>query len=516
MSETPKQIQGGELLVARGITRSFGKVRALRGVDFDLLPGEVHGLLGQNGAGKSTLIKILAGVDKPSGGTIEVSGKEVEFHNPIDSRAAGIAVVHQSLSLVPTLTVAENIFLGVEPLKARMLVDNRTINRKAHALLQHYNLPLNPAHTVSSLTFAYRQLLEIAKALAKDARILILDEPTSSLSKAEESILFAAIRDATSRGIGVIYVSHRLSEIMDLTDRVTVFRDGENVGSYVTANTDIPKLVEAIVGEKVERTMASVSSIRETDATTELVLSLQGLSNGILSDVNLSLRAGEVLGLVGSTGSGRTELLETLFGIRPALEGSIILNGSELRLKSPRDALAHGIKLVPEDRHKFGLVLDHDVEHNSSMPMLGIFKKLGVIFDGRRSRAAAEFIVSSLSVKTSSIFTKMGTLSGGNQQKVMIGKWLHDETVVLLLDEPTAGVDVGARADIYRIVHDLAAAGTAILVCSSDYDELLQLCTTFALVSDGKIRKIIERSIVSDEHDLHEILEASREENVHV
>ena len=516
MGETPKEIRGSELLKARGIVRSFGKVRALRGVDFELLPGEVHGLLGQNGAGKSTLIKILAGVDKPTGGTIEVNGNVVELNNPIDSRAAGIAVVHQALSLVPTLTVAENIFLGVEPLKARLLVDNRTINRKAQALLQRYNLPLNPADTVSSLTFAYRQLLEIAKALAKDARILILDEPTSSLSKAEESILFAAIREATSRGIGVVYVSHRLSEIMDLTDRVTVFRDGENVGSFVTENTDIPTLVEAIVGKKVERTMASVSSIRGDTATTQPVLSLQGLSNGILSGVNLSLRAGEVLGLVGSTGSGRTELLETLFGIRPVLEGSMVLNGSALTLKSPSDALARGIKLVPEDRHKFGLLLDHDVEHNSSMAMLGLFKKFGVLFDGRRSRAAAQLMVSSLSVKTSSIFTKIGTLSGGNQQKVMIGKWLHDETVVLLLDEPTAGVDVGARADIYRIVQDLAAAGSAILVSSSDYDELLQLCTTFALVSDGKIRKIIERSTVSDEHDLHEILEASREENVHV
>ena len=516
MGETPKEIQGIELLAVRDMVRSFGKVRALRGVDFELLPGEVHGLLGQNGAGKSTLIKILAGVDKPTSGTIVVSGKEVEFHNPIDSRAAGIAVVHQSLSLVPTLTVAENIFLGVEPLKARLLVDNRTINRKAKALLEQYNLPLNPAHTVSTLTFAYRQLLEIAKALAKDARMLILDEPTSSLSKAEESILFAAVRDATSRGIGVVYVSHRLSEIKDLTDRVTVFRDGENVGSFVTEDTDIPTLVEAIVGKKVERTMASVSSIRGTDATTESVFSMQGLSNGILSDVNLSIRAGEVLGLVGSTGSGRTELLETLFGIRPVLAGSITLNGRELRLKSPRAAMANGIKLVPEDRHKFGLVLDHDVEHNSSMTMLRVFKKLGLIFDGRRSRAAANFIVAALSVKTSSIFTKIGTLSGGNQQKVMIGKWLHDKTVVLLLDEPTAGVDVGARSDIYRIIQDLAAAGTAILVCSSDYDELLQLCTTFAFVSDGKVHKVIARSVVSDEHDLHEILEASREETVHV
>ncbi len=502
------------LLSLRDIDVRFGNVHALRGADFDLFPGEVHGLLGQNGAGKSTLIKVISGVYKPMSGGMSIDGVTQHFSSPRDSRDAGIAVVYQSLSLVPSLTVAQNLSLGVEPTFLG-LVNSRALNSRAREFLEQHNLPLRPEQLVSSLPFAYRQLCEIGKALIKDARILILDEPTSSLSKAEEPILFEAVREATRKGIGVIYVSHRLSEVIELTDRVTVFRDGENAGLFNTSEVTIPQLVGVIVGEKIAKSVSASgeSSRRRAVTVTDepAALELTNVSNDVVSNINLSIRRGEIVGLIGSIGSGRTELLESIFGVRKLKTGTITCNGQQVNIHRPQDAIDQGIKLVPEDRHEYGLVDDHDIESNMTMAMLPLLKTFGFLFNSPESKAFTTKIVNRLKVKTPSISTKINKLSGGNQQKVVIGKWLGSDTKVLLLDEPTAGVDVGARAEIYKIINTLADEGTAVLVCSSDYDELLQLCSRFAFISDGEISGTANRSQVKDEKDLHNILEQSRE-----
>jgi len=501
------------LLSLRDIAVSFGRVQALRGADFDLFPGEVHGLLGQNGAGKSTLIKVISGVYQPTSGEVSIDGVPQHFSSPRESRDAGISVVYQSLSLVPSLTVAQNLFLGIEP-RFLGLVNSRAVNARAKEFLERHNLPLRPDQLVSSLPFAYRQLCEIGKALIKDARILILDEPTSSLSKAEEPILFDAVREATRKGIGVIYVSHRLSEVLDLTDRVTVFRDGENAGQFTTSEVTIPQLVEVIVGEKIAKNVSTGSaSSRKPRAISQegpAALELTNISNDVVSNVNLSVRGGEIVGLIGSIGSGRTELLESIFGVRKLTSGTVTSHGNVLKISKPQDAIDHGIKLVPEDRHEYGLVDDHDIESNMTMAMLPLLKAFGFLFNSPESKAFTTKIVDQLKVKAPSIATKINKLSGGNQQKVVIGKWLGSDTKVLLLDEPTAGVDVGARAEIYKIINSLANEGTAVLVCSSDYDELLQLCSRFAFISDGVISAAADRSEVNDEKDLHQILELSR------
>lgn len=510
-----KNVSAQPLLNLKDIAMNFGSVKALREVDFDLLPGEVHGLLGQNGAGKSTLIKVISGVYQPSSGSYLIDGKLQNFLSPRDSRNAGIAVVYQSLSLVPSLTVAQNLFLGIEPTRLG-IVRSKEINAKALEFLESHKLPLRPEQTVSSLTFAYRQLCEIGKALISDARILILDEPTSSLSKAEEPILFEAVREATKKGIGVIYVSHRLSEVLELTDRVTVIRDGRNAGVFNTSEVTIPDLVNLIVGEKeTSGTSEEFSdfSKRNKQDKQPIVLEIEGLTNNAVSSISLSLRKGEVVGLVGSIGSGRTELLESIYGVRKINSGLIRCDGKNAHIRRPQDAIDLGIKLIPEDRHKFGLVVNHDIESNTAMSMLPMLRSFGFLFDSTRSKQYSSKTVERLNVKAPSISTKLDKLSGGNQQKIVIGKWLSSDTKVLLLDEPTAGVDVGARSDIYKIILDLADSGTAVLMASSDYDELLQICDRFLFINDGVVTASADRSQVKEEKDLHEILEASRRES---
>lgn len=498
-----------ELISMKGIQKQFGNMLALRGVDFDVLPGEVHGLLGQNGAGKTTLIKIMAGIEAPTAGEFRIDGEPVKLGGVADSKAYGISVVHQSLSLVPGLTVADNMFLGSEQTRSRFLLDRKAMNKEAERVLKHFGIPLRPTQIVGSLPFAYRQLLEIAKALAMQSKVLILDEPTTSLTKADEPILFNAVREMTAKGIGVVYVSHRLNEVMELTDRVTVFRDGRNAGAFQTAETTIPHLVEAIVGRAVDLD-SSLAAEHEIDPDGPVVLELRGVHARGVQGADLALRRGEIVGLVGTTGSGRTEVLETVFGVRPLAGGAIQHNGRKFAPRQPGDAIRRGIKLVPEDRHKWGLVLDHSIEHNIAMANLPGWTRWGAFFDEGASRARAEQLRDLLKVKAPSIEVRLDSLSGGNQQKVVIGKWLNGTTDVLLLDEPTAGVDVGARADIYRIILDLASKGTAVLVSSSDYSELMQLCTSFVFVTNGRTSGAVPRSGVSDEKQLHEMLEATR------
>jgi ribose transport system ATP-binding protein len=511
------------LIRVAGVTKRFGGVQALRGVDLEVLPGEVHALLGENGAGKSTLIKILSGVHTYDDGAIEIDGEKVAFDSPAQSRAAGVAVVYQDLSLVESLSVGANLMLGREPRTRLGFVKNRQLMATVSEFLRSRGIPLDPRTPVGALPFAYRQMTEICKALMGDVRVLILDEPTSALTGGEEQILFDAIRAVTDRGVGVIYVTHRLNEVFRISQRVTVFRDGANAGVFQT--TDMKQLVAAIVGSghaalhAREETAVGVSDEVPVTATTQTsaarsalsapVLRLSNVSNDRLHDVDLVVRGGEVHGLAGLIGSGRSEILQTIFGIRRIEAGAIEIDGQTRLRNTPAEAIQLGIALVPEDRHLEGLVLDHSIERNLTLPRLPHFSRWGWL----RSQAAvqqAKRSMKELSVKAPGASTAVKFLSGGNQQKVVFAKWNHPRPKLLLLDEPTVGVDVGAREEIYGVVHAAAQAGTGVLVVSSDLDELLRLCDRISIVADGCIVKTVERAELANAEALHHLIQLSR------
>ncbi len=466
------------LVRVAGVTKSFGGVRALRGVDLEVLPGEVHALLGENGAGKSTLIKILSGVQSYDTGLIEIDGRPVVYGTPAEARAAGISVVYQDLSLVGSLSVADNLMLGREPRTRFGFLRKRQLMAEAGAFLQRHGIPLDPRAKVDTLPFAYRQMTEICKALIGQVRLLILDEPTSALTGDEERILFEAIRQVTARGVGVIYVTHRLNEVFRIAQRVTVFRDGANAGLFATADTDMRQLVAAIVGpghalaqaerKAVEQAVEGDAPDRRSragpGARRDPVLTLSGVVNDRLRGVDLVVAAGEIHGLAGLVGSGRTEILQTIFGLRPVLAGDVTAGGTSLTGCTPAEAIARGIALVPEDRHLQGLVLDHSIERNLVLPQLPLFSNRGWLRQ-RASLEQARVSMSRLAVKAPGPSTAVKTLSGGNQQKVVFAKWSHPQPRVLLLDEPTVGVDVGAREEIYGLVRAAARTGRASWSC---------------------------------------------------
>jgi ribose transport system ATP-binding protein len=507
-----------------GVTKRFGGVQALRGVNLEVLPGEVHALLGENGAGKSTLIKILSGVHAYDEGSIEIAGERVAFGSPAQSRNAGVAVVYQDLSLVESLSVGANLMLGREPRTRLGFVKKRQLMAMVNDFLRDHGIPLDARTPVGSLPFAYRQMTEICKALMGDVRILILDEPTSALTGGEEQILFDAIRTVTRRGVGVIYVTHRLNEVFRISQRVTVFRDGMNVGMFPTAETDMKQLVAAIIGpghtalHARERTatpsagdLPAMARENATVAATP-VLALSKVSNDRLRDVDLIVRHNEIHGLAGLIGSGRTEILETIFGLRAADTGTIVIDGQALSRITPASAIKLGVALVPEDRHVQGLVLDHSIERNLTLPRLPQFSRWGWL----RSQAAvqqARASMKKLAVKAPGASTYVKFLSGGNQQKVVFAKWDSPRPKLLLLDEPTVGVDVGAREEIYGVVQDAARSGTGVLVVSSDLDELLRLCDRISIVVDGRILHTLDRAQLSSAEALHHLIQTSRSSN---
>jgi ribose transport system ATP-binding protein len=515
------------LIRVAGVTKRFGGVQALRGVDLEVFPGEVHALLGENGAGKSTLIKILSGVHAYDDGVIEIAGHSVAFDSPAQSRAAGVAVVYQDLSLVESLSVGANLMLGREPRTRLGFVKNRQLMATVGEFLRSHGIPLDPKTQVGALPFAYRQMTEICKALMGEVRVLILDEPTSALTGGEEQILFDAIRAVTARGVGVIYVTHRLNEVFRISQRVTVFRDGANAGTFETSKTDMKQLVAAIVGSghaalqarqqtavgdgMIAAEPASASPVHDqaADATAAPVLKLSNVSNDRLRHVDLLLRRGEIHGLAGLIGSGRTEILQTIFGLRTVDAGGIEIDGRARSRITPAEAIQLGVALVPEDRHLEGLVLDHSIERNLTLPRLPHFSRWGWL----RSQAAvqqAKRSMKELSVKAPGPSTAVKFLSGGNQQKVVFAKWNHPRPRVLLLDEPTVGVDVGAREEIYGVVNDAARAGTGVLVVSSDLDELLRLCDRISIVADGSIVNTVERDELANAEALHHLIQLSR------
>ncbi|MDP9646594.1 sugar ABC transporter ATP-binding protein [Paraburkholderia caledonica] len=513
------------LIRVAGVTKRFGGVQALRRVDLEVLPGEVHALLGENGAGKSTLIKILSGVHAYDEGVIEIAGEQVVFESPAQSREAGVAVVYQDLSLVESLSVGANLMLGREPRTRLGFVKNRQLMATVSAFLTSHGIPLDPRTPVGALPFAYRQMTEICKALMGDVRVLILDEPTSALSGGEEQILFDAIRTVTARGVGVIYVTHRLNEVFRIAQRVTVFRDGANAGMFPVAETDMKRLVAAIVGPKHAALQAKANAVEGTggpagtatslpasaaaSASTTPALNMSCVCNDRLQDVDLNVEQGEIHGLAGLIGSGRTEILETIFGLRAIGSGTIAIDGKACSQLKPAEAIRLGVALVPEDRHLEGLVLDHSIERNLTLPRLPQFSRWGWL----RSQAAvsqAKTAMQAFSVKAPGASTPVRLLSGGNQQKVVFAKWNHPRPRLLLLDEPTVGVDVGAREEIYDVIHQAARDGTGVLVVSSDLDELLRLCDRISIVADGRIVKTVARASLANAEALHHLLQLSR------
>ncbi|MGH9311246.1 MAG: sugar ABC transporter ATP-binding protein [Vicinamibacterales bacterium] len=477
-------------LEAAGIEKSFAGVRALKGVSFDVRPGEVHALVGENGAGKSTLIKIMTGAERPDAGVLTVGGHPVRHMDPATSRALGIAAIYQQPSLFPDLTVAENIALALEPRGAWRRIDWAARGHRARELLGRVGSTIDPARLVDTLSMPEQQIVEIAKAIGADARVVLMDEPTASLTEREVERLFRVVAALRGHGVGVIYISHRLEEVFTVADRITVLRDGRTVATRPVAEIDRSELIHLMVGREV----AAVFPKRAVTLG-EPALELRGLTSRAagVRDVSLTVRQGEIVGLAGLVGSGRTGLAETIFGLMPYDEGEIVVHGKTLRVGSPSDAIAAGIAYVPEDRRQHGVVLDMSVAANASLASLGAVSTRGLI-DRAAERARAREHVERLRIKTPSVLADVGTLSGGNQQKVALARWLSTRPSVIILDEPTQGVDVGSKAEIHGLMQMLAEEGLAILMISSELPEILGMSDRIAVMRGGAIRGVLTRA----------------------
>jgi rhamnose transport system ATP-binding protein len=483
----------GALLDLRDIRKSFGGVRALKGVSFELRPGEVHALVGENGAGKSTLIKIVSGALRPDAGELWIDGVRVDANDPLQARARGVAVIYQQPALFPDLSVAENIAAASEPPGLWRRVDWSARAARARELLARVGAAVDPDAPVSALSMPEQQLVEIAKALGADAKILILDEPTASLPEREARNLLRLVRDLRARGVGIVYISHRLEELRELADRVTVLRDGESVATKPMKDVALPELIRLMVGREI----AQVFPKREV-AKGDVLLELRGLSGPGARDVSLQVRRGEILGLAGLVGAGRSELARILFGLAPATSGEVLLDGRPLRIRRPSDAIAAGLAYVPEDRRRHGVILEMSVAANLSLALLRRMSK-GLFLDVPRERALADAYVERLGVKTAGIDIPVGTLSGGNQQKVALGRWLATEPKALILDEPTQGVDVGAKSEIHRLMGDLAERGMAIVMISSELPEVLGMSDRIAVMRGGGLAGTLARAEATQE-----------------
>ena len=473
------------VLSAHDITKTFPGVKALNGVSFDLCEGEIHALCGENGAGKSTLIKLLSGIH-PHGsyeGWFEVRGTEAKFSGIADSGRAGLAVIYQELALVEDMTVAENMFLGREPRRWGGFIDWPTMFREAKALLDRFKVELDPAAEVRTLGVGQKQLVEIVKALAKDSKILILDEPTAALAEHEVIILLDILRDLRARGIACIYISHKLDEVFAISDRITVLRDGASVFTKPASETNKSEVIKHMVGREIADLFP-----RRACTLGEVMLHVDGLSvDDRLHDIRFELRAGEVLGIGGLMGAGRTELLMHLFGVYgQRTRGSVRLAGKELQVLEPEQIVQEGLVLVSEDRRRYGLVLDHEVGFNLSLSSLAKVSRAGFINHERETRTNRAMF-DSLRIKATGLTAIAGKLSGGNQQKIVIGKALMTEPKVIMLDEPTRGIDVGAKLEIYELINRLTAEGKAVLLVSSELPELIGMSDRILMLNEGRI-----------------------------
>ncbi len=491
----------------RGIEKGFNGTPVLKGVDFTLARGEVHALAGGNGAGKSTLMKILQGVHRKDAGVIRIGGREVHFSSTADAEAAGVGMVFQEFSLVPTLSVARNIFLNHEPRRFRM-IDDKAMVRRAGEILQGMGVDLDPRAEVQTLPTGYWQLTEIAKALALDAKVLIMDEPTASLTKTESEALFELIGRLKAQGVGIVYVSHRMEEVYRICDRITVLRDGGVVLSDAVADLSPEQIVAAIVGREVDALEWVERPAATTDTTPLLEVRNLTAANGV-TDMSFTLHGGEILGLAGLMGSGRTELAKLIFGIDRPTSGEILLRGEPAGITNPRIAIAKGIALVPEDRRLQGLVLDHSVRENLLLPLLPGLNR-GPLVDDRRGDRLTARLIERLQIKLTSAKRPVRLLSGGNQQKVVIAKWLGRDPDVLILDEPTAGVDIGTKSEIIQRIRELADSGKAVIVISSELAELLAVSDRVLVLRNGTVTDDLHRRDIDDEESLQLAIQGVR------
>lgn len=519
MTLPPPGAARGLLCALRAVVKTYDAVRALGGVDFDVRAGEIHALVGENGAGKSTLLRVLGGATRPDAGTLQIDGRDVRFGAPFEAEAAGIAIVHQESRLVPGLTVAENIALGREPVlpgwRWPRLLDRRAARdtaQRALALLGETGI--DPATKVADLGVARRQLVEIARGLSRAARLCALDEPTAALTGPETAALFAALRRLRGGGIGIVFISHRLAEVFALADRVTVLRDGRVAHHGPAAALDRAALIRAMVGRDIAQEIPWNPRPRGPE-----VLRIEGLHAAGVHGVDLVLHAGEVLGLAGLVGAGRSELAHALFGAapragglrggRPRHGGRVLLDGREVAPDSPREAIDLGFALLTEDRNRLGLVASMNVRENMTLATLGAFTRGGVVRRAAERRAACAK-ADALALRPRDVEVPVTSLSGGNRQKVILARGLLSEARVLLFDEPTAGVDVGAKAEIYALIGRLAAQGAAVLVISSDLPELLGLCDRIAVMSAGRIAATLARGEATEDRVMELAIPAGR------
>ncbi|MFC2476054.1 MAG: sugar ABC transporter ATP-binding protein [Catonella sp.] len=486
---------GEIILTMKNISKSFSGVAALKNGELTLESGEVVALMGENGAGKSTLMKILTGIYEKDGGTITYMGKEVEFKGPAASEKAGIAIVHQELNMMNDLTVAQNLFIGKECMKG-MFIDDALMVEKAKALFDVLNIDINPAERIGALTVGKQQMVEIAKAISGDAKIIIFDEPTAALTDSEIEELFKVINDLKKKGTGIVYISHRMDEINIISDKVTVMRDGEFVGTLVTKDCDKNDIIKLMVGRTIFSEPKTASNVAE-DAP--IVLKCEHLSRGkAVRDVSFELKKGEILGFSGLMGAGRTEVARLIFGADKLDEGKIYISGKEVKINSPKDAVEAGIGYLSEDRKRFGLIVDKSVEENTVIASLNNFIK-GVFIDNAKTKNVSEKYVSELKTKTPSVSQLVKKLSGGNQQKVVIAKWLVRNCDILIFDEPTRGIDVGAKSEIYALMEELAKAGKSIIMISSELPEVLRMSDRVIVMCEGRITGTLDISEANQE-----------------
>jgi ribose transport system ATP-binding protein len=472
------------LVLMEGIEKSFTGVHALSQCHFELQAGEVMALVGENGAGKSTLMKILTGVYSKDAGHIFYKGQEVEIHNPAAAQHLGISIIHQELNLMPHLTVAQNIYIGREPRQARILLNDEQINAKTSELFAMMHLKLDPRAKVADLTVAKQQMVEIAKALSFNAEVLIMDEPTAALTETEIDELFSIIRQLREKGVGIVHISHRLEELKQISDRVTVMRDGQYIDTVKTSETSIDKIISMMVGRTIYE---STPEIPEKPSD-EIMLEVKKLKRGnVIRDVSFNLKKGEILGFAGLIGAGRTEVARAIFGADTVESGEVYIKGKRVYIKSPSDAVRHGVGYLSEDRKRYGLTLGMDVETNVVLAAYNKFLGFLGVVKQKLTASTAEHYVQALTIKTPSIRQSTKNLSGGNQQKVIIAKWLTANTEILIFDEPTRGIDVGAKSEIYKLLNNLAQQGKAIMMISSELPEILRMSHRIIVMCEGRI-----------------------------
>ena len=485
------------ILRMKNISKRFPGVYALKNVDFELKRGEVHALLGENGAGKSTLIKVLGGIYHAEEGEIEIEGKNVSITSVQDAEENGIAIIHQELVLVPYMSVAENIYLGREAGRG-IFVDRSEMTKSAQKILDDLGMDIDARSLVKDLPIAKQQMVEITKAVSVNSKILVMDEPTSSISDKEVENLFKIMRDLTKKGVGIVYISHKMSELDEICDRVTVMRDGEYVGTKNVKETAKDELIAMMVG----RTLTNYY-VRDYGEPGEEILKIKGLSDGDkVKGVDFNVRKGEIVGFAGLVGAGRSETMQAIFGLAKEVTGEIYINGNKVEIHNPEEAIRHGLALVPESRKEQGLYLVQSVKYNTTIEVLKEFIGKFRVNDKRETEITQEYI-DLMSTKTPSQAQKIGNLSGGNQQKVMIGRWLATKPKVLILDEPTRGIDVGAKSEIYAIMNNLVKTGVSIIMISSELPEIINMSDRVYVMAGGVVRGCINREEISQENIMH-------------